>query len=265
MVEATKLKHGFVKTPLVVLMDRRISAGDREVYTWLVHMSRIFKKVYPSQDYLEEVTGLSVPSIRRHLHNLKAVGLIKTAKSGFSGNNIYTIVPLEEVYSSNQLETSNRLPKKGETHPVGRTRSGKKLEEWWETLDPIRRSVGAKLLAERNRIFNHDSREARRLKQVLYTATAWFEPGILNGPWNEFPKEDLMRVAKHPITIVTKPGDRVTIEDVDQSVVALAPDVEVVRGETGYRFEDSGLIVVRSGTEPRLVNISSALDRLANI
>ena len=255
----------FAKTPMVLIFDRRLTAGDREVYSLLMHMARLFKRVYPSQTYLEEITGLKRTAIQSHLRKLRDVGLIKTSKAGFSGNNEYELVALETIYTPQKIAAAKRLPTKGSAEPVARKRSTKNLDTWWSSLDPVRKNYGAHLCAIRNRHFNFDSREIRRLKQFLYTATLLFDSTVLQGPATEWPKDELTWVAEHPIDVVIKPGSRVTVDGSPRSILALAMKTEVACGNNVAKFEDSGLIAVRSATNIQLLEIQSALDRLAGV
>lgn len=260
-----KLTVSFMKVPMVMVFDRRLTSGDREVYSLLMHMARIFKKVYPSQTYLEEITGLKRTAIQSHLRKLRDIGLIKTSKAGFSGNNQYELVALETVYTPEKVKAAKRLPTKGSSEPVARKRSIKNLDVWWNSLDPVRKNYGAQLCAIRNKRFSFDSREIRRLKQFLYTATLLFDSTVLHGPATEWPKDELAWVAEHPIDVVTKPGSRVTVDGSPRSILALAAKTEVACGGNVAKFEDSGLVAVRSATNIQLLEIQSALDRLAGV
>ena len=265
--DTKELKASFVKTPIVALMDPRLSGDELRVYMIMTHMNRCFGegKLYPGQDYLEEVTRMTRSTIQRHLRKLRALGLITAKKQKYGGNNVYDIVPPEKAYSPEALEATRKLPAKGESPRLGRTRSRKSLEKWWSSLDPALQHVGSNLCTIRDKHFNYDAREVRKLQQVLHTATAWFNHAGIQSGWSNPPLADMKWVAERPIDIVTKPNTRLTIDDKERSILALAPGIELLRAGTVHRFEDTGLVVVRGIDDIWLLPIQTPIDRLASI
>jgi hypothetical protein len=256
----------FVKMPVVVLMDNRLSSDERVLYMWLAHMDRVFRgRLYPSQVYLEGVTGFKRTAIQSYLRKFRALGLITAKKRGFSGNNDYDIVPIETAYPTVAIEASKRLPAKGDILQPGRTLGPKNLAKWWSSLSEAQGAIGRQLCAARNKVFNYDSREIRKLKQFLYSAPELFEKATPEGSWGESPKFELDWVASRPIEIITKPNFRLTIDASEMAVLALAEGVELVRQDKIYKFAERGLVIVRSGDDIGLLNIQTPLTRLATI
>lgn len=265
VTEDVKAAGFFVKMPVAVLMDKRLNAAERELYMWLLHMNRAFRgKLYPGQDYLVKLTGLTRTSIQNQLRKLRSVGLITSVRRDFADNNTYDIIPIDKVYSVDQLEATRKLPKKETIAPPARLKSRKSLDKWWNSLDPIRASAGRNLVNTRNKLFGFDSREIRKLQQFLYTATAWFTPEEITKP-NDGSVYGLQWVAERPIDIVVKPNDCLTIDNSERAILALAPGLQVFRNGAAYKFDEPGLVVVSGAGDMLILPIQSALERLASI
>lgn len=256
----------FVKIPVAVLMDQRLSAEERVLYAWLVHMNRVFRgRLYPSQAYLEGVTGFKRTAIQTYLRKFRALGLITVKKRGFAANNDYDIVPIEKVYSAETLDAVKKLPAKEDIPRSGRVLSTQNLDKWWASLDDARASTARTLFAHRNKVFNHDLREIRKFKQFLFSATAWFDTAALQCGWTDAPKFELMWVAERPLDIVTKPNTCLTIDGSERAILVLCDGVRLSCNGSFSKFEESGLVVVRNPADIRLLSIHTPLERLANI
>ena len=88
----------FVKMPVILLVDERLTANDKLVYLALgVFMNRQSRTCFPSVGTLVRASGLSKSTIFRGLKRLESLGLVqRMTQNGRSS--LYTLAPVETVY-----------------------------------------------------------------------------------------------------------------------------------------------------------------------
>ncbi len=101
------LARGFTQADNWVLFDKRISDGARTTYLRLRWYARQQCSCFPGQVTLAKAAGRSDRTIRMHLAELKAVGLITIEQRGHCKTNEYWIEDMNDVYGS---ESDKRVP-----------------------------------------------------------------------------------------------------------------------------------------------------------
>ena len=99
-----------------------LNAGEIAVYAYLLFCEdRETFKCWPSCRSIGKATGMSVNTVRKHIHSLEAKGLIATEPTTITdrygrrrnGNLLFTIRPIAEVVEQHyekQLQSQSRCP-----------------------------------------------------------------------------------------------------------------------------------------------------------
>jgi len=95
----TTLSPGFTQIQNIVLRDGELSPGDKIMYALLLSYAWQQSECFPGQKQLSEDMGCNSRTVRRHIGDLIARGLITEERRGLSKTNKYTIEPLGNVYS----------------------------------------------------------------------------------------------------------------------------------------------------------------------
>jgi len=97
IVELSK-QDPFVKTPVLVLIDDRLTCGQKLLYLTLeIYMHRRSRTCFPSVGTLVRASGLSKSSVFRGLKRLESLGLVERRQNK-GRSNVYHLVPTETAY-----------------------------------------------------------------------------------------------------------------------------------------------------------------------
>ena len=134
---------GFTILPNCVLYDSRLSDGAKVTYLALLEHARQDDSCFPGQERLGAMRGCSDRTIRNHLAELSAIGLV-TSEQRSRDSNTYWIETTESVYGAPLLkkvgkagkaETKNNHDDNGferETTPTRKNSSGWKITSRWK-------------------------------------------------------------------------------------------------------------------------------------
>ena len=95
VVEDPTLRQGFTQIPNTVLRHKKLSPGAKLTYVGLLSYAWTNESCFPGQARLGEDLGLSERSIRNHLSELQAHGLLKITRRGQGLTNVYTLLKLD--------------------------------------------------------------------------------------------------------------------------------------------------------------------------
>lgn len=99
---------GFVKVPLLVLLDSRLGMKSKLVYTLLRHYAWQGDVCHPGRARLANDLGLSEKTIQGAIEALEKVGLVTQERKGQGKTNVYWIEPLRSVYGVNKSNALSR-------------------------------------------------------------------------------------------------------------------------------------------------------------
>ena len=89
---------GFTILSNLVLLDTALSDGAKVTYLVLLHHARQAASCFPGQERLAAERGITERSVRSHLSELAARGLVTVERRGKARTNLYWIEGLEAVY-----------------------------------------------------------------------------------------------------------------------------------------------------------------------
>lgn len=90
-VEDELLRRGFTAIPNLILGSDSLSSGAKLVYIGLLHYAWQDGQCFPGQARLGLFLGMHETTVRRHLRELEAEGLVVTTRRGLNRTNLYRL------------------------------------------------------------------------------------------------------------------------------------------------------------------------------
>ena len=165
---------GFTMLSNLVLLDTALSDGAKVTYLVLLHHARQSGSCFPGQEKLATERGVSGRSVRSHLAELTARGLITTERRGKARTNLYWLESLEDIYRRNSScqgddrKNSSATDRKNSSYPTKERLKEESFEIESETLNVSKSSSNKIFSREAQEIatITGDSKSLRRFEQL---------------------------------------------------------------------------------------------------
>jgi len=159
---------GWTQVSNLILLDRNLTDGAKVTYLLLRMYAWQSPTSDPSQSRLSEERACSDRTIRNHLTELEARGLVTIEQRGKKLRNRYWIEPLDRVYTAEDLPKSRRSPrdrKKVSGHLTG------------NSFPPTdRKSISGPTLEENSGIKNHSGKTLNVGSEANAYKKLWVDP-----------------------------------------------------------------------------------------